>query len=285
MKILLTGGTGFLGRHIHTALHLAGHEVRAVSRSSGADFNTLVTPAAWLPLLDGVDAVINGVGIIGETRNQSFAVLHSAAPLALFQASAGKGIRRVIQISALGADDQAASRFHLSKRAADDFLRGLDLDWFVLRPSLVVGGHSTRWLRRFANLPVLVLPDGGAQIIQPVAVRDVTGCVLKCLENGVSARRTLDVVGPQAMPFRDFLVMLRRSSFPQAPLIVAAPPRCLGLFARLLAPFHAFFNPDNLAMLQRGVVGEVEPLTAFLGRTPYPIDPNFMENCHELSAP
>ena len=288
MKILLTGASGFLGRHILSALHQSGHEVRALSRQTGADFNALRTPENWLPELAGMEAVINCVGIIAESASQRFASLHVEAPIALFRACALSPVRRVIQISALGADDMASSPYHLSKRAADEALRGEALEWFILRPSLVVGagGRSTAWFRRMANSPVLVLPSSGEQAVQPIHVSDVAATVLKCLEPGVPARLTLDLVGPEAMTFRRFLLSLRQDKRLNASLIWQIPPPWLMALSYLAAPFQPLLSPDNLHMLQRGNTADVAPLAQFLGRMPISINdnPNCEESGHELSA-
>ncbi|WGZ94977.1 MAG: NAD-dependent epimerase/dehydratase family protein [Candidatus Thiothrix putei] len=86
MNILLTGASGFIGGHLLPALRAAGHQVTPVARRYGFNFNQMQAISDWLPHLHGVDAVINSVGIIAETRGQTFAVLHHRAPAALFQA-------------------------------------------------------------------------------------------------------------------------------------------------------------------------------------------------------
>jgi len=159
MNILLTGASGFIGSHVASALQAAGHSVKPASRGNDLDFNRLLTRRAWQPQLENFDAVINCVGIIVETRASSFAVLHRESPSALFHACVDAGISRVIQVSALGADERAFTPYQQSKKAADDVLRSLPLDWFVLRPSLVYGrgGASLSMFRRLAALPLLPL--------------------------------------------------------------------------------------------------------------------------------
>ena len=87
MRILLTGSSGFIGQHLHTALVAAGHHVIPIARRAGVDMNQLLTSDAWLAYLAKVDVVINSVGIITETQAQTFAKLHTRTPIALFQAA------------------------------------------------------------------------------------------------------------------------------------------------------------------------------------------------------
>ncbi|HEX5420589.1 MAG TPA: complex I NDUFA9 subunit family protein [Gammaproteobacteria bacterium] len=268
MRILLTGAGGFIGRHFAAALAGEDHEVILADRTHGVDFNRMLAIGDWLPLLSCVDAIINCVGIISETRGQSFAVLHHAAPAALFRASAEAGVRHVVQISALGADERAFTPYQLSKRAADDVLRSLPLEWFVLRPSLVYGpgGRSTALFRRLAALPVIPLPGGGRQLVQPVHVDDLTAAVLACL-HAPAARRTIDVVGPEAMTFAEWLGHLRSGTRRPAH-IVAVPFAWTLTAARLLGYVLPLLHPDNLRMLEHGSTAKVQPLAQLLGRMP-----------------
>lgn len=265
MKILLTGASGFIGRHITAALGAAGHEVVAICRHTGVDFNNMRSPADWQGHLAGIDAVINAVGIIAERRGQTFSALHTRAPVALFRACAEAGVRRVVQLSALGADERAITPYHTSKKAADDALRDLPLDWFVLRPSLVYGpgGQSTALFRRLANLPLIPVIARGMQQIQPVHIDDLVATVVACLTT-VPARRTLDVVGPHVFTFGEWLQALRVHGGKSRALTLSIP----WPLARLAARVMPLLSPDNLRMLQQGNTADVQPLAAFLGRMP-----------------
>jgi uncharacterized protein YbjT (DUF2867 family) len=277
MKILLTGASGFIGRNVAAVLARAGHEVRPLSRRDGVDASRMLAPGDWLPHLQGVDAVVNGIGIIGPDpyrRSQRFATLHTQAPIALFRACVRAGVRRVVQISALGADETAFSAYHLSKRAADDGLRALDLDGFILRPSLVYGldGSSAKLFLRLAKLPLLPVVDDGQQRLQPVHISDVTATVLRSLTTTAS-RQTLDIAGPETITYAEWLQRMREAQgLPRARLLRVpfAPMLALACAGRYFSPM---LSPENLRMLDAGSQADVRPLTRFLGRPPRPFAP------------
>lgn len=270
MNILITGVSGFIGRTLATALSAAGHQIKPVCRSEGVDFKQMLSVEHWLPRLKDVDAVINCVGIIGERGTQRFAVLHTQAPSALFHACAQAGIRRVLQISALGADETAFSAYHLSKRSADDCLRSLDLDWFVLRPSLIYGpgGKSAELFMRLATLPWIPVIGDGQQALQPVHISDVVLTVMKSLTSPV-AKQTLDIVGPDTVTFAEWLQTMRaarglsQARTARIPFWMAMAAAYVGRY------FNPMLQPENLRMLQRGYWADFTPLARFLGRLPH----------------
>lgn len=237
MRVLLLGATGFIGRHIAAQLLKAGHELVAGVRDIASaqrrfpgiatafvDMNRMGTPADWLPLLKGIDGVVNCAGILQSGRGDNADAIHAAAPKALFNACVTAGVRRVVQISAVSAEDAAGTTYARTKKAADDHLRSLDLEWVVLRPSLVYaqgsfGGTST--LRGLAGFPLVtpVIGDGGQQF-QPIHADDLAETVSRCLSDAKLARQTLDPVGPDTLSLKDLLGMLRAwLDLPDAPLL------------------------------------------------------------------
>ena len=278
MSILLTGASGFLGRNIATRLRAAGHQVRPVCRSQGVDFARMLEPVDWLPLLAGVDAVINCVGIIGETTTQRFQALHITAPQALFRACVSAGVRRVVQVSALGADAQAFSAYHRSKLAADDCLRSLALDWFVLRPALIYGhgGTSAKLFMALARLPLLPVIGSGEQTVQPVHIRDVVDGVLACLVT-TQTRQTLDIVGAETLTFKQWLHTLRAAQGLTPCPTLRIPLRLALAVAWLGHHFSPLLQPDNLRMLQAGYQGDGQALSTLLGRSPLAFAPALLQ--------
>lgn len=269
MKVLVTGASGFIGGAIRLALQKAGHEVVPIARRYGVNFNEMLQPEQWLPHLTGVDVVINAVGIIAETRGQSFENLHTRAPLALFKASEQQGVRRAIQISALGVDEQAFAAYQLSKKAADDGLKASSLDWFILRPSLVygAGGASDAMFRRLAALPIISLPGGGQQRIQPVSVQDVVATVMHCL-SAEPTKQVIDVVGPKPYTLETWLQALRAQQGKKPALTISIPWSLIMLTAQLGHKLVPVLHPDNMRMLEKGNTADVQGLVKFLGRMP-----------------
>lgn len=269
MKVLLTGADGFLGSNITVALIAAGHAVQPASRRHGVDFCRMLTPEDWRPHLYGVDAVINCVGIISESKKQTFEQLHYRAPAALFRACAKYGVKRVVQISALGAENAGAPLFLRTKAAADQVLRELNLEGFVLRPSLVygTGGASFQFFKRLAGLPLIPVIGDGNQRVQPVHVSDVVATVMQSLMSNASGL-TLDVVGATEMMFVEWLQLIRHMQLLPPARLVHLPLPVVMAVAQMAQYFTPMIQPDNLRMLQSGCIADAQPLERFLGRKP-----------------
>ena len=279
MRILLTGATGFIGSHLLDTLLADGHQVVALARHAGAaragvqwlhaDFASDTTPAAWLARLHGIDAVINAVGIFREHARQRFDTLHTAAPIALFQACASAGVGTVIQLSALGADSEARSAYHLSKKAADDVLARLPLRGVIVQPSLVYGkdGISARAFRTLASMPLALRFGTAPQLVQPIHVDDLCAAIVGLLHAPQAGRIAL--VGPRALPFTDYLATLRTGMGLGQLRVLTLP----GPLARALAWLAgklpgALLDPEALAMLDRDNSADVADTARLLGRRP-----------------
>lgn len=287
MRVLLTGASGFIGGRLLDALLREGHRVVAVSRrrpvQAGSqvqhlsrDFATSLNTADWLGAVQDIDVVINAVGILRESGTQRFDALHHRAPVALFQAAAAAGVKRVVQVSALGADDDATTRYHLSKKAADDALLAMPMQSIVVQPSVVVGqgGASTAMFTMQAKLPLIPLPGRGEQVVQPVHIDDLVDVVMTLATNDDMAGRyggsRVAVVGPKALTMREFYAELR------AALGIKAPARFMNIpmwYMGLMAQAGRWLpgsplDPDTLSMLERGSAAAADDTRAILGRAP-----------------
>ena len=158
MNVLLTGASGFIGSHLARALRAADYvviearrDVAAGTAAVQADFTRDLSAREWLPKLRGVDAVINAVGILREHGDQTFERIHKRAPQALFTACVAAGVRRVVQISALGAD-LGVTRYFVSKRAADDYLTCLRAVYAQASyVTINISSPNTKGLRELQN--------------------------------------------------------------------------------------------------------------------------------------
>lgn len=231
MRILITGASGFIGSALGRALSAAGHQVlRGVRRPQAADEVAIdfsrPDPAAWQQALRGCDAAINAVGILREQGEQTFSALHTRGPQAFFSACVAAGVRRIVQVSAQGAD-RGTAPFLASKRAADDFLRGLPLEWQIVRPALVHGeaGASARAFRLLASLPLTPMPLGGHQKVHCIHIDDLCGEILRLLDPATPAGLCVDLRGGEAISLRDLLATYRRHmGFAPAPAPVLPLP-------------------------------------------------------------
>lgn len=294
MRVLLTGCSGFIGQHLLETLLAGGHQVVCAARHARtsadprlrfihADFARDTDKSAWLTRLEGIDAVINTVGIFRETAGQSFAALHTDTPRVLFAACAETpGVRLIIQLSALGADSDAASAYHLSKKAADDFLASLplrDCMACILQPSLVYGkgGASARVFKTLASMPVCVRFGSGPQLVQPVHIDDVVAAIASLLSKPREGRtpgppRRIALVGPTPMGFTDYLAALRAAMGMGKLRSLRLPDWAAHAMARLgrFLP-GALLDDDALNMLNRGNTADPAGITQLLGRAPRPV--------------
>jgi uncharacterized protein YbjT (DUF2867 family) len=246
-----------------------------------ADFTKDTDKSVWLARLSGVDAVINTVGIFHEAGSQTFARLHTDTPRALFAACAeSDDVQMVIQLSALGADRDAETRYHLSKKAADDYLASLPLRAYIVQPSLVYGkdGASARVFKALASMPFAVRFGSAPQLVQPIHVDDLAAAVNGLLKHrlapggngGLAAR--VPLVGPQALPFIDYLGALRAAMGMGRLRVLRLPGAIARLFAKLGRWLPgAMLDEDALRMLDRGNSADPTLTANLIGRPPRPV--------------
>lgn len=283
MNILLTGATGFIGNNLARTFYLAGHRLRCTVRNRRRaqaqlpvcelveiDFTEQKSVEAWLPLLQGIDVVVNAAGIFEQKNNQTFSLVHTEVPCALFEACALASITRVVQISALGAELDADTEFLRSKARADNFLFQQNLQSLVLQPSLVFGesSASSELFVRLAMLPVLVLPDGGHQNIQPVHIDDLAIAVMSYIENkdiekrALTTRYRVAAVGAKALSVRDYIQTLRQANS----YVIGISSETLAKISRVMPV--SWISTDALSMLQRGSCADTHGFAALLNRAP-----------------
>lgn len=281
MRILLVGGTGLIGSAIHARLSAEGHECVLVSRHPTVapdthhvtlDMARTTDPSRWKGILAGVDAVINAAGAL---QGQDMQGVHVTGSAALYAACENAGVRRVILFSAIGTDRDARSDFSRTKQQGEAALRARNLEWVVLRPSVVVGRPAyggSALLRGLASLPVLLeMPDTAA--IQPVHLDDVVETVLFFLQPDAPSRIALDLAGPRQMAFSDAVALFRRwlrwrpAYRLHVPAGAASGAYRAGDLARMLG-WRTPVNSTAQAEMRRGATGDPGPWRQATGMMP-----------------
>jgi uncharacterized protein YbjT (DUF2867 family) len=288
MNILLTGAGGLIARALADKLLGEGHCLTCLVRPGAArqvlgahpqrlrlvelDFASAGHASVWLPLLTNIQLVINTVGIFREHGDQTFARVHLHAPVALFEACLRAGVKRVIQLSALGADETAGTAFLLSKKAADDYLLGLPLNSVVVQPSLVYAGYgpSAALFNRMAILPLWLMPEGDGPWLQPVHREDVVQGLLALVEDPVSHQGRIVFAGPQTVTLLQYLQALRRQLGGTGTAWLVRLPRKLFLgLAALAGKFPgSLVTGESAQMLMHGNTGDASAFQALLGHAP-----------------
>jgi uncharacterized protein YbjT (DUF2867 family) len=290
MRVLVTGAYGLIGSAILARL-AREHAVIAAGRSIAkarqfaatewvaADFNRLTNAAAWAPLLENIDAVVNCVGVLqGGLRDDAHRV-HVEATTALFSACEQARIR-VIHISAIGAEVAGPTEFSRGKAQAEQDLARRDLEWVILRPALVLAGAvygGSAMLRAIAAFPGVTPLIAADSQIQVVSVEDVAETVALCLKPGAAVKVALDLAHPHIHTLGDIVVAIRRwLGFRPRPLLrvprVAA--RAIGLAADALGllGWRSPARTTALKQLEAGVVGDPTAWIAATGIAPMSVD-------------
>jgi len=265
-NVLVLGGSGFVGRHVCEALNRAGVYVTVATRRLPArsvqmlPFVTVVQadvhdPQALAALVPGHDAVVNLVAILHGDR-ASFDKVHVQLPRQIARACMQAGVRRLVHVSALGADQQGPSLYQRSKAQGEaalqsEVVHGLQLS--VLRPS-VIFGEDDAFINLFARLQAIapVVPLAGAATrFQPVWVQDVAQAVLYVLLHRDTIGQVYELAGPQIFTLKELVQHAGRWAGHPRPVI--GLPEAMAYMQALvmeMLPGTPLMSRDNLASMQ-----------------------------------
>jgi len=292
-KILILGGSGFLGRHLcekltrlqqrvtvptrradHAAAiqHLPGLTVVQTDVLSDENLNTLVA---------GHDSVVNLVAIL-HGNAAAFHQMHVALPEKLAKACMAQGVRRLVHVSALGAATHAPSMYQRSKADGEAVLQAAGLDLTLLRPS-VIFGDGDHFLNVFAQLQhyLPVVPLAGAKTkFQPVWVEDVAQAIVNCLLGSTvvpaasTVGKTYEACGPDVLTLQELVryagaVSGVNQGRGRAVLPLPDALARLQVFLMSLLPGQPLISQDNLdAMKTDNISAENLPGLVALGINP-----------------
>jgi NADH dehydrogenase len=234
-KICVLGGSGFVGSAIVAKLDAAGYAVTVLTRRRETAKHLFLLPNvsvvecdvldyhALNAVLRGTDAVINLIGILHQSHRSGFNAIHHQLPAQLAKICVDLGIKRLIQMSSLRADEHAPSQYLRSKAAGEAALKALQdkINITIFKPSIIFG-RGDKFTNLFATLikllPVVVLARPNAKF-QPIWVEDVASCFVSSIENTVTYGQTYELAGPKVYTFRELLQQIMQALSIQRPII------------------------------------------------------------------
>lgn len=287
MAVLVLGAYGLIGSAVVARLCDEDEAVIGLGRNVGsarrrwpdvdwreADLARLTRVEDWTPLLAGVEVVINAAGVLQQGLRDDVAAVQEHAMLVLYAAAKQAGVRRIVQISAVGADPGASTEFLRSKARADAALREANLEFVILRPGLVIsplayGGTALlRGLAAFPGMTPLVFSDSR---VQTVWIGDVADAVVLALRDRILSGSTLDLIERPTRSLAETVTLFRRwLGAPEAPLLTV--PRAVGRLVSSVADLLGWLGwrsplrSTALDVMRDGVTGDPDGAAALFGR-------------------
>ncbi|MCL4557639.1 MAG: NAD(P)H-binding protein [Deltaproteobacteria bacterium] len=273
MKIFVAGGTGYIGRHVIERLVQDGHSIRALVRKGseaklGAGHREPVIGDISDPLsldgaLDGCEAVVYLIGLRRElpSRGATFELAHVQGVRRIYERASRAGVRRWIHISANGVKSDTPDGYIRTKYRAEEFIKAQDLDYTILRPSIVFGneaGDTVDFVTTIKGLLTqfpLVVPvmGNGRYKLQPVHIDDLAHAISMIVDRPSTFNRTYSLCGAQSMAYNDILdiVTARYGLKKKAKLHI--PAVLMRFAARLFQKIESFpVTAEQVGMLVAG---------------------------------
>jgi NADH dehydrogenase len=280
MKILLTGGTGFVGSGIRRELIALGHDVRVLVRPQSTGkineregvevvVGDVLDTQACLRATQNCDAVVHCVGIRKEIPQEgiTYEAMHTEATYAVVNAAQRSSVERIVYMSSLGSRLDAPSGYHRTKAESEKIIRESGLRWTMFRPSVIFGPGDEfhPLIADLVHRPIVPVIDGGKALIQPVAHHNVVGPVARSLTMPETQGKVYEVGGPERIPFIDIMYIIARH--------YGVWPNTLSMSSRLAKPvvkfaqrFRSFpLTLDELHMLLEDNVCDPTSFTSTFG--------------------
>jgi NADH dehydrogenase len=275
LRIVVLGGTGFVGRHLLPRLLRDRHGLRLLSRNLASHAERLLPPGVELLQMDvydpdalrsafaGADAVINLVGILNESgdNGRGFRRTHVELSKLVIAACQLAGVRRLLQMSSLNAG-RGSSHYLKSRGEAETAVKNSGLDWTIFEPSVIFGpgdGLFSRFGSLLEKLPVLPLACPNAKFA-PVYVGDVVEAFARSLHDPAAIGEVYELYGPDVLSLREVVAMASRQlGLRRVVLPLPEPFGRMQAFACDFVPGKPF-SSDNWRSLQTDSVGGIDGL-------------------------
>ena len=292
--VLVLGGYGLIGSAVVRCLLDKGHRVRAVGRDTAygkrrqpeaewvsADISKMRGPEDWFDALEGVSVVVNASGALQSGLRDRLGDLQERAVTALVEACEIFRIGRFVQVSAPGAAVSADTEFMRTKGAADDRLRKSLLDWFILKPGLVISTDAyggTALIRMLAAFPVILPLVKGDSRVGTTSIDDVTEAVVAACEGTIPARNEIAVIEREPHSLTEVVLAFRKWLGFGKPVKVVDLPSSVGRIVSLGADMLGYFGwrsplrSTAMKTIDNGVVADPSAFEASFGRPARTLD-------------
>lgn len=284
MKVFLTGATGFVGGHLLKRLLAEGHTVRALVRdpakaslSASSQLQIVRGDVIENTGLDegiaGCEAVIHLVGIIMEAKGLTFEGVHHIGTRNVVEAAKRNGIKRFIQMSALGVRADGVAEYQTSKWKGEEVVRQSGIPYCILRPSLIFGpgdGFVTQMLD-IMRKAVLIrpVPGDGKPKFRPISVDDVTLCFARALVTPEATGKTIELGGADELTLDEILSEIAACARIRKPALHVPMPIMMAAaaVAQTLLPSPPV-TLGQLKMLREGSTCDPGPMVRIFGVHP-----------------
>ncbi|HXR44622.1 MAG TPA: NAD(P)H-binding protein [Pseudolysinimonas sp.] len=229
MRIAITGGTGFVGRHLAARLDPADAVV--VSRRTGVPIDDTDALAAAFA---GCDVVVHAAGINREIRDQTFQRVHVEGTRAVIDAARRAGVKRIVMVSFLRARPHCGSGYHETKWAAEELIRHSGIDHTILKASMIYGrgDHMVDHVSRAVQTwPVFATVGYRARTVRPIPIEDFVDVLLAAAEGRIPDP-TVAVMGAEELPLGEAVRRVARV-VGRTPLFIPLPVWSIRLLAQL----------------------------------------------------
>ena len=269
MNIIIFGGSGFIGSRTVQILKEQGYQVFTPDRRAFDFLHPNETAARRL--LEGQDVLINCIGIMSR-HAEILETVHHHTPKQLAAWAKSAGVKRWVQLSALGADPSQPINFVGSKGRGDDAVTKSGIPIAIARPSVVYGrgGTSCELFIKLARFPLLLLPEGGRFHLQPVHLADIAEGLAKLAAQTDTGHSVINMTGRQPLTLAEYLTILRQT------LHHKPPQRILPIPLRLIDPAlplanilsNGIISRDSFTLLKQDSCADYSDFAALLGREP-----------------
>ncbi|MEI6462235.1 MAG: NAD(P)H-binding protein [bacterium] len=248
MNIGIAGSNGYVGKNIISEFKKTKHTVVSLERNLNVDEISEVIKT------NKIDCIINAVGIIKETKTNTFESAHVEYVNKLLEAGKKNNLKLFVQISALGVGENIQTEYYKSKEKAEEIIKSSGIPYTIIRPCMLFGKGDKSlsfFLKIMKTLHILPIFSGGKYLIQPLHIDDLTSLVTNVIGSSRYANRIIEIAGPKTYMYKEMIKAIKKSKKTKA-LLINIPTflsKAIALIGNIL-PLP--IDSDRLTMLTKG---------------------------------